>query len=100
MSIFSSVFNLAKNAIDLLGPLLPMLLSLIQTKTNEGDREGVLHVAGVIGAIGDGLKEVQAQMVASVSEASPGGTAVTGNEYAALLSKFKEIEEEIANALK
>ena len=100
MSIFSDVFGLAKGAIDKLGPLLPMLLSLIQTKTNEHDREGILHVASIFNSIGDAFHELGSSLTNAVDESSPGGTAITGNEYAGLVSLLDKIKKDIDEASK
>ena len=100
MSIFSTVFNAAKTLVEKLGPVLPLLLDLIRTKTNNDDRDGIIKIATIFKAIGNAFNDLGNMMVAAVDESGPGGTAITGNEYAAVFDKIEEIKDEIEEALK
>jgi len=98
MSIFTEVFKVAKEVIGKLGPVLPLLLDLIRTKTNEGDREGIIKIGGIVKRLANGLGRLGDALIASVDSASPGGTAITGNEYKEVLDIILEVEKEIKEA--
>lgn len=88
MSFLNSIIKIAGDILGKIGPLLPVLLGLIETKTDEGDREGLQKVFGVFKKIGAQLIRLGELGEDAISESSEGGTAITGNEY-------KEFAEEV-----
>ena len=95
MSVFTAIIKAVTSVLDRLGPALPILLSFIKTKTNEGDREGILKAAGILGAVGESFLELSAIIENSVHPSSEGGTAITGNEYSEVIRKAAELKARI-----
>ena len=99
MSIFGSVVRIVVSVVEKLGPAIPILLGYIKTNTSKGDREGLNNAFGVLGAIGVKFVDLAEMGKHAIAEDSPGGTAITGNEYQAFAEKAWGLVEDIEQEL-
>lgn len=100
MGLFDKVTGLLGGLLGKLGPagaLIPMLLDVLKTKMNNEDVEGVVEVGVQFQEVGAKFTKLGDGLVAMVDPNSPGGTAITGSEYAARSAELLQLADELAD---